>query len=182
MEGGAKGQVGGMEMGEAERKRLAEESKVWRCAGCGGKTNDDILKAQEEEAGETAESSQSDIPEELRFGFKDEMKSEKDESTQEPIVAAASAVTTAIPAPRTAATPNVSKSSTLGQPASSPPATQIASPPSSSAALSMPQQPAVRIQPSTQVSSQEAIPGWIDKAIVGLVATLLVLIVKKVMA
>ncbi len=46
MEAGAKGQVGGMEMGEAERKLLAWESRSWICEGCVS-ANEEIFKEEE---------------------------------------------------------------------------------------------------------------------------------------
>ncbi|KAH8599997.1 ubiquitin-conjugating enzyme, partial [Bisporella sp. PMI_857] len=43
MEGDARGQVGGLEMGSAERERLAGESARFVCAVC-GRCNEDILR------------------------------------------------------------------------------------------------------------------------------------------
>jgi ubiquitin-conjugating enzyme E2 J1 len=44
-EPGTAGQVGGLEAPEHVRKRLAGESRRWRCGGCNeGKTNEDIMK------------------------------------------------------------------------------------------------------------------------------------------
>lgn len=178
MEGGAKGQVGGMDMGEAERKRLAEESRGWKCTACGSKTNEEILKAQEEEADEDPGKSKAEIPDELRFGFKDEMQSEgKDESVQmrQPL-------NDELPRnteqqgerqapPSTSATP-----STFDAPQGS----QVSSTLSPSIRLQSRQNP-IQSQMFAEPSSQEAVPGWIDKAIVGLVGALLMMIIKKLM-
>ena len=43
-EKGSAGQVGGMEAKAEVRERLARESKNWRCEGCGGRTNNDIMR------------------------------------------------------------------------------------------------------------------------------------------
>ena len=43
-EKGSAGQVGGMEAKAEVRERLARESKGWRCDGCGGRTNNDIMR------------------------------------------------------------------------------------------------------------------------------------------
>jgi hypothetical protein len=42
-EKGSAGQVGGMEANPEVRERLARESKGWRCEGCGGRTNKEIM-------------------------------------------------------------------------------------------------------------------------------------------
>ncbi|KAL8679801.1 MAG: hypothetical protein Q9224_007005, partial [Gallowayella concinna] len=80
MEGGAQGQVGGMEMGESERKRLATESRGWRCQGCGASTNEDTLveegkrcQEKEQDGGSLNAVPKEQVPDELRFGFRDEM-------------------------------------------------------------------------------------------------------------
>ena len=183
MEGGAKGQVGGMEMGEAERKRLAEESKGWRCTTCGGKTNKEILKAQEEEGSNGGGNSKAEIPEELRFGFKDEMQKPKSNNTvqstqptmretdKDPFMLANRHATSSVPCPSTAM-----------QTSSSPPAAAQGSSTSISRVISRPQQQPAPIAPAAQTSSQEAVPRWIDKAIVCLVGTLLMMILRKLMA
>lgn len=88
MEGGAKGQVGGMEMGKEERLRLARESRRWRCLGCGGKSGEDILKEEAEKVeregkkkvegggGSGGGGGGEEVPPELKMGFKDEMEKE----------------------------------------------------------------------------------------------------------
>jgi hypothetical protein len=43
-EKGSAGQVGGMEAKPEVRERLARESKGWRCEGCGGRTNSEIMR------------------------------------------------------------------------------------------------------------------------------------------
>ncbi len=160
MEGGAKGQLGGMEMGEAERKRLAEESRGWRCTACGGKSNEEILDAQGEGGGDGTVNSKADVPEDLRFGFKDEMqKHEKDDSAQSTLGEPSSSI----------AVPQMSSPVTVIQPSATPNPSVL--PPS--------QQRVSQGQPAVQASPRETLPGWIDKAIVGIVGTLLVMIIKR---
>jgi len=180
MEGGAKGQLGGMEMGEAERKRLAEESRGWRCTACGGKSNEEILDAQGEGGDDGTANSTADVPEALRFGFKDEMqKHEKDDSAQTTSIVGRNADRTPAKSAQLPATSGEPSSSTAVPQLSSPlPATQPPSTPTPSV-LPLSQQRATQGQPAIQASPQEAVPGWIDKAIVGLVGTLLVMIIKK---
>ncbi len=180
MEGEAKGQVGGMEMGEAERRRLAGESRGWRCQGCGGRSNEEIMKEQEDEAGkeENGERKQEAIPEELKLGFKDEMGKEaqgsKPMATRENPIPASSKV------PSFTAT-SISSSSSALPPN---PSLQASLPSTTNTLFSQPLQPQPRQPqptPTTQISTPEAVPGWIDKAIVGLVAGLGVMVIKKMM-
>lgn len=82
METDSKGQLGGLDTTDAVRKRLATESRGWRCNGCGGRTNEDIIKecedaahAAEAEAGEgSSRTKDVEVPPELSMGFKDEME------------------------------------------------------------------------------------------------------------
>ncbi|KAF3760157.1 UBC-like protein [Cryphonectria parasitica EP155] len=89
METDPKGQLGGLDTSDAVRRRLAAESRAWRCTGCGARTNEEIIRECEEAAAaaESAEgaaggaSSSSgggrkevEVPAELKMGFRDEME------------------------------------------------------------------------------------------------------------
>lgn len=82
METDPKGQLGGLEMPDAVRRRMAAESKSWRCNGCGGRTNEEIIRECEEAANAAAEEAGSssgaqkevEVPAELKMGFRDEME------------------------------------------------------------------------------------------------------------
>ncbi|MCJ1281619.1 hypothetical protein MMC26_000939 [Xylographa opegraphella] len=79
MAGEAKGQVGGLDMSEGGRLRLAKESRRWKCAGgCGGRTNEEVLKESEEEWKLMEESGRArkeeTIPEELRLEYRDDLE------------------------------------------------------------------------------------------------------------
>lgn len=86
METDPKGQLGGLDTSDAVRRRLASESRMWRCSGCGGRTNEEIIRETEEaaraaeaeaEAGEGSSKKPKgdvEVPAELRLGFRDEME------------------------------------------------------------------------------------------------------------
>ena len=174
-------------MGEAERTRLAEESRAWRCTVCGGKTNSEILEAQADGVDGAMFNSKAQIPDELRFGFKDEMQVEKKvENLQRGQATDVTADKTREKQIEYQTTPSSPILGTSG-------AAAATNPPSMAPVLSTSgtgvaeqarqqtaqPQPSAVSQPSAQSSPQEAIPGWIDKVIVGLVGTLLVMILKK---
>lgn len=86
METDPKGQLGGLDTSEAVRKQLATQSRAWKCTGCGGRPNEEIIreceeaaKAAEAEAEGEGESSsrkaqEVEVPAELKLGFRDEME------------------------------------------------------------------------------------------------------------
>ena len=184
MEGGAKGQVGGQDMPEAERKRLAEESRLWRCSTCGGMTNEEILKAQQAEGG--PKSGEGLIPDELKFGYKDELRKEnKDDKPtvvrsegQEMGNASQKKIhnqgSTSIDSAQSKPTAGSSDSTSVPSHSSSLPGD-----PASSMQQPFQAATAIAATPAVQRPSQDAVPGWVDKAIAGVLATLTVMIVKK---
>jgi len=186
METDVKGQVGGLETTVAVRERLAGESARWRCGGCsGGKSNEEILKECAEEAGKLdggKEREEEKVPEELRMGFKDEMggadggskegsaeTSEKEggEETSTRVDGGANSSSWRYPPPRPA--------QTVPQPTAPIPPTpaiqaQITSAPQISTQTRQPTQ--------VHIQSEDAIPVWIDRMIVGLVICLVFTVVK----
>lgn len=82
METDVKGQLGGLEAGEAVRRRMAAESAAWRCGVCcGGKNNAEILQECEERVREMGGGEEGGgkreevkVPEELKMGWRDEME------------------------------------------------------------------------------------------------------------
>lgn len=79
METDPRGQLGGLDTSDAVRRKLAAESKAWRCNGCGGRTNDEIIRETEDaakaaEEGEAGASKDVEVPTELKLGFRDEME------------------------------------------------------------------------------------------------------------
>jgi ubiquitin-conjugating enzyme E2 J1 len=70
------GQVGGLEMSEAARRSLAEQSRGWRCAEC-GRSNEEILRDSEEAArkleAEGSRKMEEKVPEELKLGYREDI-------------------------------------------------------------------------------------------------------------
>ncbi|KAL8989153.1 MAG: hypothetical protein Q9177_001899 [Variospora cf. flavescens] len=192
MEGGAKGQVGGMDMGEQERKRLAAESRSWRCQGCGGSTTEQILKAEEERCKELGEKpgshklgTKEQVPDELRFGFGDEMGKEESRAKGKGKERESTTETNAgdegegISNDRRESVHFAGPEDLRSLP--SPP--QLSPPPAPTITPARPtRQPlptrTVSVAPSASV--ENGVPGWVDKAIVGVIAGLLVMVVKKI--
>ena len=180
MEGGAKGQLGGMEMGEGERKRLAGESRGWKCDQCGS-TNEDTLREEgkrceesEQNEGPIKAAAKEQVPDELRFGFKDEMakeqSTEKGKRKEQPI---ANGSDQRRPSEQSTG-PVDSKSVPTSVPLSPPPFPTIAP------AQPLPQPIPTRTTSVPASAAENGVPGWVDKAIVGVIASLLVMVVKKI--
>lgn len=166
MEGDAKGQVGGMEMGVGERRRLAGESRSWRCRGCGGRSNEGILK--EEGGGGDGTEKEEKVPEELRFGFRDEMGKQGEGKVDEQSNKTSTE-------PRGSTSVGTSTPDSVAPPAL--PATITQPPPASATA-----QIQAQIRPiPTRQGPADGVPAWIDKAITGLVAALGLMIIKKIL-
>lgn len=171
MEGDAKGQVGGMEMPEKERRRLAGESRGWRCQGCGGRSNENILR---EEGGEPGEGKQNEhvVPEELKFGFRDQMAAAeskdvaKDKGMQ--------VFSTPAPDP----SPTSASAASLPPPTSS---TPEAIHPTRTAPIISASRAPPPLPTAARRTQSDGVPAWVDKAITGLVAALAVMIIKKIL-
>lgn len=171
MEGDAKGQVGGMEMSEKERRRLAGESKTWRCQGCGGRSNEDILREEGGEAGD-GKHTEHVVPEDLKFGFRDQMAaaSSTDVAKDKGMQDASTPAPDTLPASASAASPPpLTSSSAEGF-------DQMRTGPFASASRVPPPLPS-----ATRQIQPDGVPGWVDKAITGLVAALAVMIIKKIL-
>ena len=77
METDAKGQLGGLDTTEAERRRYADASGSWRCGVC-GQSNKEILaeRAEAANAKEIAEGSkriEEEVPKEMTLQYKDKI-------------------------------------------------------------------------------------------------------------
>lgn len=191
METDAKGQLGGVEMSDRERGRIAKETPAWRCSGCGGRSNGEILaeceeafRAKEREDGEKGED-EVEVPRELQMGFKDEMgkgKETKREADTEEAELAEGFVRTAAVAPVDEPTQPVVEAARI------PPPTPTTQEPRTShpaphtpyrAPAPTPQQiaPPPQAQP-TQTRSNDGVPLWIDRAIAGVVVLLVAMVLK----
>ncbi|MCJ1478889.1 hypothetical protein MMC13_007573 [Lambiella insularis] len=227
MAGEAKGQVGGLDMSEAGRLRLAKESRAWKCAGgCGGRTNEEVLRESEEEwktIGENGQARKEEIvPEELRLEYRDDLErgpptprnmpgpleSRMRERpggnaaalSKSPLVAGpvANLLARSKPPPsplRATAASSTSSSSPLAAASltAQPPNTTSSFRPASAAAQS-PTPPTPNVIPPTPAPTtatllmprhhastvqNAAVPAWLDKAIFGLIVTLVVMVIKK---
>lgn len=206
MEGGAKGQVGGMEMGEEERGRLAGESRGWRCQGCGAGTNEEILREEEKRLRERKEEEapsegkdtnppsasgrvKEQIPDELRFGFRDEMGDKHPHSSQDKGKGKAKEE----PLHTKSENSNTDERRRPSQhfagpedlrslPSQSPPPHPSA-PPVHSPTPAPPTRTTLPSASASAVGEAEngnGVPPWVDKAIVGVIAGLVVMVVRKV--
>lgn len=76
METDPKGQLGGLDATDAVRRRMATESRTWKCQAC-GKTNEEIIKECEEAAkehqGKGERQADVEVPSDLKMGWRDEM-------------------------------------------------------------------------------------------------------------
>ena len=168
MEGDAKGQVGGMEMPEKERKKLAGESRAWRCQGCGGRSNEDILREEGSEAGE-GKANEPIVPEDLKFGFRDQMAATEDKGAVKDSGRQLLPTPTSDPSPASAST-------------SDPPRVPLEAihPTRTIPVASNPRAP-LPLPTVIRQTQTDGVPAWVDKAITGLVAALVVMIIKKIL-
>ncbi|EGS17295.1 ubiquitin conjugating enzyme-like protein [Thermochaetoides thermophila DSM 1495] len=194
METDAKGQLGGLEAGEEVRRRLAKESRTWRCGVCGGgKTNGEILEEWEEKVRELEKEGkgavkEEKVPEELRLAWRDELVGgkkggDKDgESDGESArlaegfvqTAPAEKETTAIAAqPATGGPPRAQTTSSSTAPVTTQPETR----PLPVQTQPQPQQQLAMQQPR---ADEDNVTLWLDRLIVA-VAVLLVAVILKVL-
>lgn len=173
METDAKGQLGGLECSDAVRRRMAKESRSWRCSGC-GKSNEEILNECAEAAKESDSAAKDEkVPEELKMGWKDEMGNDKKEDVESAELAEGFVQTAPVVEPVVEA-----------QPAPYPPARPAQSVPqptgaATSRATMTPRRPAAVAYAARPRS--EGIPAWIDKAIAAVVVLLGIMVLKLIL-
>ncbi|RYP48487.1 hypothetical protein DL768_005625 [Monosporascus sp. mg162] len=179
METDARGQLGGLDASDAVRRRLAAESRSWRCAAC-AKSNEEIIRECEErcraleaEAG-PSDRREVEVPAELKMGFRDEMEKQKaagaaKDDDAESAQLAEGFVQTA-PA-RHDPPPPAPPSASPARPAQGVPA------PTATVPLT---DPAGRVDTAgvTRVDPNAGAPVWIDYAIISLVAMLVAMLLK----
>ena len=140
---GAGGQLGGMEMHDSARRKLADVSPVWRCQVC-GKSNGEIMAEAEEAVkameGEGSAKKEEEVPEELRLAYREDLSGQKGSG--------GSASPAPPTSPRAAATPSRPVAATVAP---------------------------VR-QPATE---RNAVPPWIDKAILGVLGALIFMVLRR---
>ncbi|KAI9845503.1 MAG: hypothetical protein M1837_004842 [Sclerophora amabilis] len=182
----AKGQLGGLDCDEGFRKRLAKESRGWKCSGCGGKTNEEVMREVAGDPGEQdkqgKEAQEVEIPQELRMGYKDEIGAKKEE-TKDSASDAQPSKEPELPTPPQRLQPSAASSSLSSSSSSS--SSQPAQPPQRTQPAAVQPQPTrvIRLPPQQEraLRSDDGIPAWIDKTIGGLFACLVVMILKKML-
>ena len=165
MDTDARGQLGGMDASESVRKRLAGQSRGWKCPMC-GKSNEGIMGVQEEAVREKGgEGRKEEVPEELRLAYREDLGEANGKVEEKKQIEPDGNV------PEQQATQHT-MSAQMGQAVT---ARQPASAPQTQPART-PQQ----TQQQQQVRRDEGIPPWIDKAIYGILAVLAYLLLKKI--
>ncbi|KAH7318778.1 ubiquitin-conjugating enzyme/RWD-like protein [Stachybotrys elegans] len=167
METDAKGQLGGLEMPDTVRRRMAQESGAFKCPTC-AKTNAEIIKECEDRSREASEPSEDvQVPKELNMGWRDEMEAKGTKTAD-----------------------NVQSSAELAEGFVQ--TTPVAPVPAPAVPLAVPQQPATPATPTTAVrhvplpathgpldqDRNNGVPLWLDRAIVGLVILLAALVLR----
>lgn len=193
METDPKGQLGGLDTSEAVRKQLAAQSRAWKCAGCGGRPNEEIIreceaaaKDTEAEGGSSQKATDVEVPAELKLGFRDEMEASA------AAAAAAAAANSAVSADdaETAAlaegfvqtVPRADLSAGAAQPGQTvPQPTRTVPLPAQAQPQPQPQQvPLAQMQ--RQTVGVGGVPRWIDRVIAALVVCLVGMILKVLLA
>lgn len=202
MESNAAGQVGGLDVSEEARRRYARESRGWKCEVC-GVTNEETMgecARRWEEAREKGlvREGGNEVPEELRLAYKEDLaggeKEKGEESGSAPGIL--DEVTTSPVQTRTdeGASAGTGQDTTSGmvttrtqhQPAAASPrtagpASSIAQATSSASTNTAPV-PTRTITPTQVVSPDDGVPAWVDKAIFGVLLSLVLMILKRMIA
>lgn len=199
METDPKGQLGGLDTSEAVRKQLANQSRAWKCSGCGGRPNEEIIRECEEAAkaaaddaegeGESSSSRKAqevEVPAELKLGFRDEMEKNA--------AAAAATATAALNNDQAAAAAADAESAELAEgfvqtvpredlSAGAARPGQTVPQPTRTVPLPMPAQQAPLAQMQhRQTGGAGGVPRWIDRVIAALVVCLVGMILKVLLA
>jgi ubiquitin-conjugating enzyme E2 J1 len=155
MDTDAKGQLGGMDAGEAVRRKMARESREWKCGAC-GRVNAEVMREQEEAAAGEEGRKEDEVPEQLRLAFREDLGKgkveEKAEGNGGAVVEGTGAVNAAVAAPIVPQTPVPAATTTI---------------PAAAAQVQQRRAP---------VAHQEDIPAWIDKAIIGVVFAIIAIL------
>lgn len=190
METDAKGQLGGLDTSEAERRRYAEASGNWKCGIC-GRCNREILAETAEAAkanqdGEGSKRVEEEVPKELTIKVKDESEKGSVGDTEEAELAEGFVQTAPIAAPAPVYPP--------ARPAQGVPQLtgSVSTGNESQAAVqnlqqrniinSQPPAQAIRERAAEVRRSTDGVPIWIDRAIAGVVVCLIFMVLKLLLA
>lgn len=182
METDAKGQLGGLDTSDTERRAFAERSRGWQCSIC-GRSNGEILRECENAASEIEKEDKGGMQEEekvpeglvigsredlgLQSGSKEEKKEEDDTEAE---LAEGFVQTAPLPA-HNSSYPAARPGQTVPQPTGTP---------TQQSHLTQAPTTARRAQIQQHVSS-EGVPIWVDRAIAGIVICLVVMILKMLL-
>jgi ubiquitin-conjugating enzyme E2 J1 len=181
----SKGQVGGMEGSEAIRREFASESRGWVCREC-GRSNEEVMKEWWEICRERGVKIDVEGSEVLGGEKEEEEKQEKNEAEgkkdggQTEAVRDEPATTPAAPASTSAVSPTPpvpsgsNSTPTVVAPA---PSTQSSIRPHPTPTSPAPVAMAARTAAATQ--SEPANSPWLDRAIIGIIFALIILITKR---
>ncbi|KAL2266343.1 hypothetical protein VTJ83DRAFT_5695 [Remersonia thermophila] len=183
METDPKGQLGGVDASDEVRRRLAEESRGWKCGVCGaGRSNEEVLqeceervKEREEQEGASKEKEEEKVPEELRMVFRDDLEKEREagengkgkEADDGESDALAEGFVQTVPRPDTTAATSAAAAA----------AAAAAAPVVANPTWAAPAQPQLAVQQRPPIDETAL---WLDRLIVA-VAILLAAVVLKVM-
>ncbi|PYI34025.1 UBC-like protein [Aspergillus indologenus CBS 114.80] len=206
MDGDARGQVGGLDVGEEVRRRYAVASRGWRCEGCMGRTNAEVLEgwwgfcrergvgvsgfADGDEQEKKGEGEGGDLRAEGEGDNADLGKEEEQgERIPDPSTIGSLQSDTAVSGGGDAqvhTTTSITAAATAAAAAAAAPST----PPTTTQPTAVQQQPdhtpqqrqvLLQPQPRIQQQQQQISPDtpWLDRAIVGVVVALVVMILRR---
>jgi ubiquitin-conjugating enzyme E2 J1 len=193
----ARGQIGGLDTSDTVRRRLASESRNWRCPAC-ARSNEELLAAAAERCRElgidtegAGPSDEVQVPEELRMGFRDEMEAAargggtddaESAGLAEGFVQTAPEREPATHAPAPAAPPS--------QPPAARPAQGVPTP---TARIPLPDPVGPQVptptrtttvttsRPTRPLDPHGGVPAWVDYAIMSLVILLVAMVMKVIL-
>ncbi|OJJ97155.1 hypothetical protein ASPACDRAFT_9009, partial [Aspergillus aculeatus ATCC 16872] len=169
MDGDARGQVGGLDVGEEVRRRYAVASRGWRCEGCKGQ-------------GKEGEGDDADLEKE-----RGEQEVEKRDQELEPPTIGSLESDTVVSGGDDAQTFTTASTTTAAAAAASPPTSTTQLPAVQQQPDQTPQQRQILLQPQPQPQhqhqqQQQISPDtpWLDRAIVGVIVALVVMILRRI--
>ncbi|KAM0170749.1 hypothetical protein ACHAPF_008767 [Botrytis cinerea] len=172
METSPSGQLGGVDASDSIRKRIAGESRGWKCGICGGKSCEEILGEAEQLAkelegeGTSSNREEETIPPDMQIGLKKETKAETG-SNKEIDDENSKSTEEVTPAQAESEYPAAMPAQTVPQP---------------TATIPLPQHPQPQRQMAqARVQSDEGVPAWVDRAIAGIVLCLVVMVLKMLL-
>lgn len=181
MDGDAGGQVGGVDLGEGERRVLAGESRGWCCGVCAGS-----FGGENDDGGRRMRSNE-DVLEEWRRGVclergvvvSEDGESERILSSEEQAGTQGQGDSAQQPESREVSAQSPQPTLTTNPPSSIPSQPQPQpQPPAAAPAPTPPAPPAQTQQATANTHSEDA---WLDRAIVGVLIALVFMIMRRVM-